>query len=135
MAVTASPDRDSLPRTPATPAHPVERYVLVVALVGCIGVALGLRVWLLGHAGLNSDEAVVGLNALQIRHGHFSAFVWSQTYGGVEPYVVALMFAAFGSSPFVLNATPVLLAVVAAAVVCASGFDSFLRLPRSQRQR
>ncbi len=94
-------------------------------VLACITVALCLRVWLLGHAGLNSDEAVVGLNALQIRHGHFSAFVWSQTYGGVEPYVVALMFAVFGSSPFVLNATPVLLAVVAAAVVWRIGLRLF----------
>ncbi len=125
MAVTASADRDSLPRTAVTPAHPVERYGLLVVVLACLAVALCLRVWLLGHAGLNSDEAVVGLNALQIRHGHFSAFVWSQTYGGVEPYVVALMFAVFGSSPFVLNATPVLLAVVAAAVVWRIGLRLF----------
>jgi len=125
MAVTASADRDSLPRTAATPAHPVERYGLLVAVLACLAVALCLRVWLLGHAGLNSDEAVVGLNALQIRHGHLSAFVWSQTYGGVEPYVVALMFAVFGSSPFVLNATPVLLAVAAAAVVWRIGLRLF----------
>ncbi len=125
MAVTASAYRDSLPRTAVTPAHPAERYGLLVAVLACLAVALFLRVWLLGHAGLNSDEAVVGLNALQIRHGHFSAFVWSQTYGGVEPYVVALMFGVFGSSPLVLNTTPVLLAVVAAAVVWRIGLRLF----------
>ncbi len=104
---------------------PVERYGLMVMIAVGLAVALYLRLWLLGHAGLNSDEAAVGLNALQIRHGHFSAFVWSQTYGGVEPYLVALMFAVFGSSAFVLNATPVLLAVVAATVVWRIGLRLF----------
>ncbi len=125
MAVTASADRDSPPRTGVTPAQLVERYGLFVVIVGCLAVACYLRFWLLGHTGLNSDEAAVGLNAVQIRHGHFSAFVWSQTYGGVEPYVVALMFAVFGSSPFVLNATPVLLALVAAVVVWRIGLRLF----------
>lgn len=125
MAVTASVDQDFSPRTEMTPAQLLERYSLLVVILGSILVALYLRLWLLGHAGLNSDEAAVGLNALQIRHGHFSAFVWSQTYGGVEPYVVALMFAAFGSSPFVLNATPVVLAVFAAVVVWRIGLRLF----------
>jgi Dolichyl-phosphate-mannose-protein mannosyltransferase len=125
MAVTASREQDSLPGAEVTRVRPVERYGLLVMIAVCLAVALYLRLWLLGHAGLNSDEATVGLNALQIRHGHFSAFVWSQTYGGVEPYFVALMFAIFGSSPFVLNATPVLLAVVAAAVVWRIGLRLF----------
>jgi predicted membrane-bound mannosyltransferase len=125
MAVTASREQGALPGGEVTRVRPVERYGLVVMIAVGLAVALYLRLWLLGHGGLNSDEAAVGLNALQIRHGHFSAFVWTQTDGGVEPYFVALLFAIFGSSPFVLNATPVLLAVVAALVVWRIGLRLF----------
>lgn len=84
---------------------------LGLALLGLLVLAgAGLRVWILGHDAMNSDEAIVGLTALGILHGHLTAFVWSQPYGGVEPYVVAAVFGLFGSSPFTLNLTPVLLA-------------------------
>ena len=67
--------------------------------------ALGLllRCWYLTHQPTNSDVAIVGLMARQILHGHFSAFYWGQTYGGVEPYLVAVMFAVFGQSTIVLE--------------------------------
>ena len=70
-----------------------------VALV--IGIVL--RLWLLFHRPVSSDEAVVGLMAQQILHGHLSAFYWGQNYGAVEPYVVAGAFAVFGKSTFVLT--------------------------------
>ena len=70
-----------------------------VALV--IGIVL--RLWLLFHRPVSSDEAVVGLMAQQILHGHFSAFYWGQNYGAVEPYVVAGAFAVFGKNTFVLT--------------------------------
>lgn len=58
---------------------------------------------------MNSDEAVVGLMAREILHGHFFAFYWGQNYGGPEAYVVAAVFAVFGSSAFTLGSTAVLL--------------------------
>lgn len=87
-----------------------------------IVVAVLLRVWLLGNAPMNSDEATAGLVAHQIAHGHTYAFYWGQSCGGVEPYVLALTFLVFGQSPFVLNATPALLALVAPCSSGASGF-------------
>ncbi|MGB7052293.1 MAG: glycosyltransferase family 39 protein [Acidimicrobiales bacterium] len=72
-----------------------------------------VRLWMLAHAGLNSDEAIIGLMADAILRGHFSAFYWGQPYGGGEPYVVAVMFAVFGHSPYVLNITASLLALIA----------------------
>ena len=47
--------------------------------------------------------------AQEILHGHFSAFYWGQNYGGLEPYVVAAVFAVFGQSTFTLEITPALL--------------------------
>jgi 4-amino-4-deoxy-L-arabinose transferase-like glycosyltransferase len=68
-----------------------------------------LRLYALGRGPMNSDEAVVGLMAREILHGHFFAFYWGQNYGGPEAYVVAVVFAVSGSSSFTLGLTPVLL--------------------------
>ncbi len=84
-----------------------------------------LRLWLLGNAPMNSDEATAGLVAHQILHGHTYAFYWGQTYGGVEPYVLALNFLVFGQSPFMLNATPALLALVGSVLVWRIGLRLF----------
>ena len=99
----------------------VEPYGFAVVIVASLAIAVYLRIWLLGFSGLNSDEATVGLNARQILHGHFSTFFWGQDYGGVEPYLVAVMFLLFGSSTLVLNATPAVLALLACVVVWRIG--------------
>ncbi len=83
-----------------------------VGLAFVVGVVL--RLWYVTHQSTNSDNAIVGLMAQQILHGHFSAFYWGQDYGGVEPYVAAALFAVFGHSSVVLSLTPVLLSLVAA---------------------
>jgi hypothetical protein len=92
----------------------------VVVVWGVVAAALVsgfvMRGWYLFHRPVTSDEAVVGLMARQILHGHFWAFYWGQPYGGVEPYVVALGFAVFGSSAWVLKAVPIALAFGAAVV-------------------
>jgi hypothetical protein len=80
-----------------------------------------LRLWALTRHPFNADEAVVGVMAHNILHGHFSAFYWGQSYGGGEPYVVAVVFALFGQSAFTLGLTPVLLDAVAALLVFALG--------------
>jgi len=90
---------------------------LALVLLGLLVVAgAALRVWILGHDAMNSDEAIVGLVAQGILHGRMTAFVWSQPYGGVEPYAVAAVFGLFGASPFTLNLTPVLVAVAVSFV-------------------
>ncbi len=88
------------------------RFAVALAIaVGC-----ALRGWLLFHHGISSDEAVIGLMARQILHGHLYAFNWGQPYGGVEPYVVAAVFAVAGQSGLTLAITPVLLSVIAAVL-------------------
>jgi len=97
---------------------------VVLVAVGVGGFLL--RLWLLGNAPLNSDEATAGLIAHQVLHGHTYAFFWGQSYGGVEPYVLALTFSLFGQSPFVLNATPALLALVGSVLVWRIGLRLFV---------
>ena len=83
----------------------------LLGAVVVLGLVLGLllRLYALGRGTMNSDEAVVGLMAREILHGHFFAFYWGQNYGGPEAYAVALAFAVFGSSAFSLGFTAVLL--------------------------
>jgi hypothetical protein len=59
--------------------------------------------------------------AHEILRGHFFAFYWGQNYGGVEPYVVAAIFALFGQSSFTLGLTPILLDVVAVVLLWRIG--------------
>jgi hypothetical protein len=95
----------------------------VAVAVGVSGVLL--RLWLLGHAPMNSDEATPGLMAHEILHGHTYAFAWGQRYGGVEPYLLAAAFGIFGQSPFVLNATPAVLGLVTSLLVWRVGLRLF----------
>ena len=88
--------------------------IVVVTLAGIFG-ALE-RLWLLLHLPLFSDEAVVGLIVRQINKGQFSTFYWGQQYGGVEPYVAALVGHVV-PGPIGLNATASLLASAAAVMV------------------
>jgi hypothetical protein len=91
---------------------------LAVGTVAAVAVVAGaaMRVWYLCHRPVTSDETIAGLMARQILHGHFWAFYWGQSYGGVEPYVMSGAFAVFGSSVWVLRAVPVLLAAAAAVM-------------------
>ena len=83
----------------------------MLAAVVSAGLLLGLliRLYALGRETITSDNAVVGLMAREILHGHFFAFYWGQSYGGPEAYPVAAVFAVFGASPFTLGLTAVLL--------------------------
>jgi len=95
--------------------------MFAAAVVVLLAAGMLLRLWILGHDTMNSDEAVVGLVAQGIEHGHLTAFVWDQAYGGVGPYVVAAVFSVIGPSAFALNLTPVLLAVLIAVVTWRVG--------------
>ncbi len=96
-----------------------------MAVVLLFAFGLCLRVWILGRAPINSDQAVVGLMAREILHGHLFAFYWGQSYGGGEPYVVAALFAVFGQSRLVLGLAPILLDAVAAFLVWRIGLRLF----------
>jgi hypothetical protein len=78
-------------------------------IAAAIAIGVFARTWFILHVPINSDEAVAGLIARNILHGHFQAFYWGQNYGGVEPYVIAAFFGLFGQSPVWLAVTPVLL--------------------------
>jgi hypothetical protein len=92
------------------------RAALVVA--GAIAIVYGglVRLWLLAHLPLFGDEAIVGLMARSIDAGHFSAFYWGQQYGGLEPYLAAIVLPVGGGAT-ALNATPALLSALAAVLV------------------
>ena len=90
--------------------------VLLSAISGLL-----LRLWILGNAPLNSDEATAGLVAHYALHGHTSALYWGQNYGGLEPYAAAALFVVVGQSPLALNVTPSLLALVAAILTWRIG--------------
>jgi hypothetical protein len=97
------------------------RYISLTGLALAVLFGLVARLWLLHSQPLNSDEAVVGLMAEQIRHGHFYAFYWGQQYGGVEPYVAAVVTSIAGDSPLVLNFVPTLLWAFACIVIWRVG--------------
>ena len=82
-------------------------------MVLAVGLGVGVRLWYLFHQPLDSDEALVGIVAQGVAHGHLTVFFLGSFYGGVEPYVSAVLFAVFGPSVFALKATPVLLSAIA----------------------
>jgi hypothetical protein len=85
---------------------------IVVGLAVAVGI--GMRAWFLSHVALNSDEAGAGLMARAVLHGHPSAFYPSEVYGGVEPYLTAVLFLVLGQSALAIKMTAVLLSVAAA---------------------
>jgi hypothetical protein len=97
------------------PAGGGRRFASAVAAV-CAVLGVALRAYAATHSAINSDEAVAGLVADGILHGHFVVFYPGQVYGGVEPYAVAVMFAVFGHGPVVLQATGAVLAAATAVV-------------------
>jgi 4-amino-4-deoxy-L-arabinose transferase-like glycosyltransferase len=93
----------------------------IVAIALLVALGLFVRVWILGRTPVNSDQAVVGLMAREILHGHLFVFYWGQHYGGGEAYIVAALFALFGQSRLTLGLTPVLLDAIAALLLWRIG--------------
>ncbi|MGO9582550.1 MAG: glycosyltransferase family 39 protein [Acidimicrobiales bacterium] len=102
-------------------ANPLLAAVVAFALL----LGLLLRLYALGRGTIDADQAVVGLMAREILHGHFFAFYWGVNYGGTEAYAVALVFALFGSSAFTLGLTPVLLCAGSIALLWRVGNRMF----------
>ena len=117
-------DTTAVTENESAEAHPPRAApsskLLATAMWTLVGAALAsgalMRAWYLFHRPVSSDEAIAGLMARQILHGHFWTFYWGQSYGGVEPYLVAVGFAVFGPTAWVLRAVPVLLSLAAAIV-------------------
>lgn len=93
-----------------------------VALVLAGGIAL--RIWVYGTevAAPDSDEAIVGLMARHLLHGEVTTFYWGQPYGGTqEVFLVAPLFALFGTSLAALRVVPIALVLVACVLVWRVG--------------
>lgn len=103
--------------------RPVQAPAVAVgaAVVATVAIGIALRMWLLAHDPIDADQAVVGLMARSIDHGHFPVFYWGQPYGGVEPYVTAALVHVAGLHPWVVNATPALLVAIAAVLTWQLG--------------
>ncbi len=106
----------------APPAPEPSRRRLLWPVIGGSLVALGIlagvvgRAWWITHVPIDSDQAVVGLMAREILHGHVTAFYWGQSYGGVEPFLVAAVFAVAGQNAYSLTVVPAVLMAATAVV-------------------
>ncbi|MGH9919258.1 MAG: glycosyltransferase family 39 protein, partial [Nitrososphaerales archaeon] len=111
-------DATRAPAARVAPRAPEGRRRFAVGVIAvALAAGIALRAWFLFHDPLTSDEAVVGLIAREILHGHTNAFVWTQTVGGVEPYAVAGSFLVFGQGSLGLLAAPVVLSIASALLV------------------
>ncbi|HYO87002.1 MAG TPA: hypothetical protein VER79_00020 [Candidatus Limnocylindrales bacterium] len=82
------------------------KRALWVGLAAVMGVALIARVLLMagGTVSFHSDEAVVGLMARGILQGDRPTFFYGQAYmGSLDPWLVALGFAALGESVWTIH--------------------------------
>ena len=95
--------------------------VLVVAGIA-VGALERLVLWR-SHAGaLDGDEAVWGLMARHVFHGHPTTFMWGQAYGGaLETIFSAPLVGLFPGSTVALRVVPVALTAVAAVLVWRVG--------------
>ena len=96
----------------------------VVGIVVVVLVGIAMRVWVLrsGAGGLDSDEAVPGLMARHLLHGHVSTFYWGQEYGGTpEIFLDAIAVFIGGSTRLALKAPPLLEAGLLSVLVWRVG--------------
>ena len=109
-------DKNTLSRGQVS--HPTRHYPRVfgdVTLWVCLLAAVAVRAWLVihTHGVIDGDEALVGIQAQHILHGEFPVYFYGQPYlGSLETYCIALLFAIFGSSVWVLRAEPILMSLV-----------------------
>src|SRR5436189_263651 len=87
----------------------------------CVLIALLLRLWLVVRAGgtVNGDEALVGIQAQQILRGERPVYFYGQVYmGSLEAYLIAAIFALFGSSAWTLRVEPLILSLCIVWLTC-----------------
>jgi hypothetical protein len=99
------------PAAPDGPAAPnARRGAAVLPLLAALAVAAWFRSpMLVNPDALNSDAAVVGLQARHMLHGEWSPLLWGTGYQApVEAVVAAGLFAVAGATPLALAAVPLL---------------------------
>ena len=80
---------------------------IVPGLILAAGLALRLYLLLASRGYVDGDEAMVGLQALEILRGRHSVFFAGELLAGsVEAYLVAPVFWLFGASPYTLRIVP-----------------------------
>lgn len=115
------------------------RYrVFYAPLWFCLLAALLLRVWLTVHTQgvIDGDEALVGIQAERILHGVFPTYFYGIPYfGSLEAYLVAILFAIFGPSVWVMRTEPLILSLVLVWLAWrfAGALAEQARLPSSLR--
>jgi hypothetical protein len=85
---------------------------------------VAFRLWVIGSPlGLiDGDEAVVGLMARRLLHGHAEAFFWGQEYGGsAEAALVALLLAVRVPGRWAMELVPIGLHAASASLVWRIG--------------
>jgi 4-amino-4-deoxy-L-arabinose transferase-like glycosyltransferase len=113
-------------RSPSALSVGATRRISLFHLLVVFGAAagIGLRAWVLASSQgtLDADEAVYGLMARHVLHGHLTTFFWAQAYGGTqEVLLTAGVFGLFGSSTLALKIVPAVLYAVAAVLVWRVG--------------
>lgn len=127
-AAAASGQRRISPVAPRLYAR-FGRTAAPLALVLALGAALRLALLARDVPTLDSDEAVIGLMALHLRHGEWSVFFWGQGYmGSLEAMLAAPFVWLFGPSALTLRLAPLLVGL--AAVACIALLGSALFSPR-----
>src|SRR2546430_10101843 len=102
----------------AQASHPEQQHPRIygdAALWVCLLVAAAMRVWLVMHTHgvIDGDEALVGIQAEHILRGELPVYFSGQPYlGSLETYCIALLFAIFGPSVWVLRAEPILMSLI-----------------------
>jgi hypothetical protein len=110
---------------------PQRRHLVALASAAIVfGVAIRVVVYRSAIGHLGTDEATWGLMARHAADGELSAFFWGQSYGGTQEVLpVALLFALFGTHLVLMRLVPILLTVLASAVLWRIARHSLGDLP------
>ena len=94
------------------PQTPFEWWIAALLVLGVAG---RISFYLSPFGVPDGDEAVGGLMAEDVLHGHLTTFMWGQAYGGpLETWLAAPVLAVFGPTWLGLRLVPIALSAVAA---------------------
>lgn len=90
-------------------------HLLLSPLWLCLLLALAVRIWLVVRTKgfIEGDEVLTGIQAQHILRGEWPVYFYGQPYmGSLEAYLIALLFALFGTSVWILRVEPIVLSLV-----------------------
>jgi hypothetical protein len=116
----STPGRTHLPRSRLR--RPRSFFEIWIAALVLFGVAGRVAFYIAPFGVPDSDEAVGGLMAKDVLHGHLTAFMWGQGYGGpLETWLAAPVVGLFGPTWLGLRMIPILLTAATSVVVWRVG--------------